>query len=58
MGEFYSSVEKQSVYSTVPADWASSLQVSEFKLQFCYYIHFQTTTIEKGMNPHIPPAMG
>ena len=28
--------------------------VSEFKLQSCYYIHFQTNTLGKGMNPLIP----
>ena len=28
--------------------------VSEFKLQLFYYVHFQTNTLEKGMNPLIP----
>ena len=28
--------------------------VSEFKLQSCYYIHFRTNTLGKGMNPLIP----
>ena len=32
--------------------------VSEFKLQLCYYVHFQTNTLGKGMNPLILPAMG
>ena len=32
--------------------------VSEFVLQLRYYIHFQTNTLEKGMNPLILPAMG
>ena len=32
--------------------------VSEFVLQSCYYIHFQTNTLGKGMNPLILPAMG
>ena len=32
--------------------------VSEFKLQSYYYIHFQTNTLGKGMNPLILPAMG
>ena len=27
------------------------LEVSKFKLQLCYCIHFQTNTLEKGMNP-------
>ena len=31
---------------------------SMFKLKSHYYIHFQTNTLGKGMNPHIPPAMG
>ena len=24
--------------------------VSKFELQLCYYVHFQTNTLEKGMN--------
>ena len=24
----------------------------------CYYIHFRTSTLEKGMNPFILPTMG
>ena len=32
--------------------------VSKFKLQSHYYIHFQTNTLGKGMNPLILPAMG
>ena len=32
--------------------------VSEFKLQSCYYFHFQTNTLRKGMNPLILSAMG
>ena len=27
--------------------------VSKFKLQLCYYVHFQTNTLGKGMNPLI-----
>ena len=27
---------------------------SKFELQLCYYIHFQTNALEKGMNPFIP----
>ena len=30
----------------------------EFEIQSCYYVHFQTNTIGKGMNPLILPAMG
>ena len=32
--------------------------VREFVLQSHYYVHFQTNTFEKGMNPLILPAMG
>ena len=32
--------------------------VSEFELQSCYYIHFWTNTLGKGMNPLILQAMG
>ena len=32
--------------------------VSEFKLQSCYYIRFQTNTPRKGMKPLILPVMG
>ena len=31
------------------------LEVSEFEFQLCYYIHFQTYAIRKGMNLLIPP---
>ena len=32
--------------------------VSEFVLQSCYYVHFRTNTLGKGMNPLILPATG
>ena len=32
--------------------------VSEFEFQLHYYVHFQTNTLGKGMNPLILPAMG
>ena len=32
--------------------------VSEFKLQLCYYVHFQINTLGKGMNLLILPAIG
>ena len=69
-GRSYASVEMQSEYSTAPADWAKSpcsimakilnsdLKVSEFKLQLCYYVHIQSYTLGKSMNPLILPAMG
>ena len=31
---------------------------SEFELQSHYYVHFQTNTLGKSMNPFILPAMG
>ena len=34
------------------------LKVSVFELQSCYYVHFRTNTLRKGMNPIIPPVMG
>ena len=34
------------------------LEVNEFELQSRYYVHIWTNTLEKGMNPLIPPAMG
>ena len=32
--------------------------VSEFEFQSRYYVHFRTSTLGKGMNPLILPAMG
>ena len=32
--------------------------ISKFKLQSCYYIHFQTNILWKGMNSLIPPCYG
>ena len=34
-----------------------TIVVSKFKLQPCYYVHFRTNTLGKGMNPLILPAM-
>ena len=31
---------------------------SEFELLPCYYVHFRTNTLGKGMNPLNLPAMG
>ena len=31
--------------------------VSKFELQSRYYAHFRTNTLEKGINPLIPPAI-
>ena len=35
-----------------------SLKVSEFKLQSCYYIHFQTNTLRKSLNSPLPSSNG
>ena len=32
--------------------------ISEFELRLRYYVHFQTNTLGKGMNPLILAAMG
>ncbi len=34
------------------------LEVSDFKLYSCYYIHFWYNTLGKGINALIPPARG
>ena len=34
------------------------LKVSKYELHSSYYVHFQTNTQKKSMNPLIPPAMG
>ena len=34
------------------------IAVSEFRLQSCYYVHFWTNTIGKGMNSLLFPAVG
>ena len=36
----------------------SRIVVSEFKLQSCYYVHFRTNTLGKGMNPASSPNYG
>ena len=35
----------------------AGLEISEIELQSCYYIHFQTNTLGKGMNTLILPVM-
>ena len=35
-----------------------NIVVSEFEPESCYYIQFQTNTLEKGMNTLFSPAMG
>ena len=49
---------KWSPHSIVVNVWDFDIVVSKFKLQSCYYIHFQTNALGKGMNPLSPPAMG
>ena len=34
----------------------SGIILSEFKLQLRYYVHFQTNTLGKGMNPPYLPS--
>ena len=36
----------------------SGILVCKFKLQSCYYVHFQTNTLAKGMKPPCPPSYG
>ena len=36
-------------------DW--DIVVSKFELQFNYYVHFWTNTLEKGMNAVIHPQL-
>ena len=31
--------------------------VSEFKFESVYFVHFQSNTLRKYMNPLVPPAM-
>ena len=32
------------------------LEVNKFKIQSCNYIHFQTNTLGKGIEPLYPPS--
>ena len=34
------------------------LEVSEFELQSCYYVHFRTNSLGKDMSIFIPQAVG
>ena len=34
------------------------IEVNEFKLQSCYYVPFQTNTLEKSINPSILSSYG
>ena len=38
--------------------WDSDILLSEFELQLHYCVHFQINTLEKSMNPLIPPSIG
>ena len=40
---------------TQVANW--NLNVSKFKPQSRYYVHFQTNNVGKGMNPFIPSLL-
>ena len=35
-----------------------NITVSEFELQSCYYVHFQTNTIGKGIQSPYPSSYG
>ena len=35
-----------------------SLEVSEFELRLCYYVHFQIKTLRKGIELPYPPRSG
>ena len=37
--------------------WDCDIVVNKFKLWLCYYIHFWTNTLWKGMNPLIPQLL-
>ena len=34
------------------------IEVNEFELQSCYYVHFWTNTLGKGMSSLIPNSYG
>ena len=66
--EQLSSSHKSCFKVTIPIKWVyhcgvtvkatdCRIVVSKFEQQSHYYIHFQTNTLGKGMNPLIPPAM-
>ena len=48
----------KSPYDIMAQELDCGLKVSKFKLQSCYYIHFWTSTIGKGMTLLIPLAIG
>ena len=60
---YFLQLQKNQVWSTITLNIVvdildCSIVVSKFELQPCYYIDSQTNTLEKGMNPIIPTAIG
>ena len=45
-------------YTTMIKAMGRGIVVSELEFQLHYYVHFQTNTLGKGMNPLILPVMG
>ena len=42
-------IKSELIRKVIPKVLDSGLEVSEFKLQLRYYIHFRTNNLEKGM---------
>ena len=61
-GKSYPFAEKQSVYSTAPADWASLrsvvANVSKFELEFRIYGHFRSNTPKKSYEDTLSSIYG
>ena len=54
---FLTKVGVRKAHGTIVKVLDCGLKVSEFKLQSCYYVHFWTNTLGKGMN-HLMPHYG
>ena len=52
------SVKVGSPYGLVANVQDCNIVASEFKLRSCYYVHFQTKTFGKDINPFLPPTVG
>ena len=50
-------IQEISLFVKMAKELDCDIVVSELKLQSRYYVHFQTNTLAKGMNPHILPVM-
>ena len=55
----YSALLSQAGWGRVPVANVldCNIVVSKFKLLLCYYVHFQTNTLGKGMNSLISPRL-